>query len=237
MADECSRAMAVVGANLRTLFSCNNGRRRWRAKSLSAAKILVERLAEACAPGRGLLGGVEGGNGDVNSSRGISAAAAGLSLTTAVELGEKKKEKEKLSSRSSVSVGSTSVLVETCAAMHVHLLQWLVVVASEGEGEDADARRGAAGAGAGGGGGGGGGGSLLLDFARRVLVDLLFLLEKRLLPATGGSRREGAGQEPDLLTLQVSRDPLTLLLAAVMDALDGTKGRSTTVVNIHESPP
>lgn len=210
-----------MGDNLRTLFSCN-GRRRWRARSLAAVKDVVEHLAEACAPGRGLGVDISGSGGGANSRR----FPAGLSLTTAVEL----REKKMLTSRGSVSVGSASLLAEACAAMHVHLLQWLAVVTSAGE--DADGRRGAADA---------SGGSVLLDFARRLLVDLLFLLEKQLLPAIGGSRRAGAGRDatylvPALLA-EVSRDPLTELLSAVMDTLDGTIGKSTVMQVQFMSPP
>lgn len=57
----------------------------------------------------------------------------------------------------------------------------------------------------------------LLDFARRVFLDLLFLLERRFTARLAEASLSSA-------PLRVSDDPLSELLCAVMDALDGTGG-------------
>ncbi|CAN0290127.1 unnamed protein product, partial [Ectocarpus sp. 8 AP-2014] len=66
-----------------------------------------------------------------------------------------------------------------------------------------------------------------VDFARRVLLDLLFLFEKRrrLGPARSGSRRNQAERQQEQEAL-LSKDPSAELLCAVMDTLDGSGGLS-----------
>lgn len=73
-----------------------------------------------------------------------------------------------------------------------------------------------------------------MDFARQLLLDLLFLFEERFSAGSSGTapfppRRDEAtpGEamfQPSAPRRHISRDPLSELLSAVMDTLDGTAG-------------
>lgn len=188
------------------------------APSTAAA---VRRLAEACAPGRG-----GGGDDDVGRRE-----FPGLSLTAAVLLAEK-------SERRGRSARGATALVGACTALHIHLLEWLAVVAvDDGDGLDPALPAGAAAAVEGSrkraaAGASSGTDGFLLGFARRTLLDLLFLFEKRR-PAPGGARmgRRAGATRDEAEEEALSKDPSAELLCAVMDTLDGT-GVGKTV-----SPP
>lgn len=76
----------------------------------------------------------------------------------------------------------------------------------------------------------------MVDFARQLLLDLLFLFEKRFSAGSSGTapfppRRDEATPreamfQPSAPRRHISRDPLSELLSAVMDTLDGTAGES-----------
>lgn len=95
LAKECCELMAVIGAKLRAPC-CPRG-------VLLAVRMVVERLVEACAPGRDT-----GDSGD---------RSPGVSLTRVMKIAESLED----------SLGSTA-FVETCVAFHMHLLEWLAVL-------------------------------------------------------------------------------------------------------------
>lgn len=186
----------------------------------------VRRLAESCAPGRSGSGGGDSGDGKRDFP--------GLSLTATALLAGKSGPRH--------SGKSLPALAGACAALYAHLLEWLALVAEEdvvesegaklgpissavaGSGSSAgtgDARRDVEGAGV------CDGRTFLVDFARRVLLDLLFLFEKKVFAArtatersTEGRRGRGGGEQEEALL----RDPAAELLCAVMDTLDGDSG-------------
>ncbi|CBN79649.1 conserved unknown protein [Ectocarpus siliculosus] len=186
----------------------------------------VRRLAEACAPGQG-----GGGGGEDDGERDFP----GLSLTAAAAAAVRPAENPGLG-------GGRSALFGACAALHVHLLDWLSLMTAVEEDEAVVVGGGKRNGGpasrpvgweeeedVGGGRGGGGGRGFLVDFARRVLLDLLFLFEKRrrLGPARSGSRRNQAERQQEQEAL-LSKDPSAELLCAVMDTLDGSGASPVT---------
>lgn len=209
----------------------------------------VRRVAEACAPGRGGCGGNSDGDDDGGDSNGGGRGFPGLSLTTASALLLRAEKKTGRSGGSSAK-GSTA-LVGACAALHVHLLEWLSLVVVSQEEDDGGrgvrvslpplttgpAAAAAAAAGravkeGGEGDGSGSGRSFLVDFARRILLDFLFLFEKKnRLAASAAAAVAAAARDSGRRTTSrgereeaFSRDPWAELLCAVMEALDGTGG-------------
>eukprot|EP00903_Cladosiphon_okamuranus_P013658 g12719.t1 len=249
VAKECCKTMAVIGAKLRGAFDLSSRSpenpspvppiasgggaqlqpqsqpQQWQQTSpgrrdasggvpvAAATAAAVRRLAEACGPGRG-------GDGHDGDGHGCGREFPGLSLTAAALLAEK-------SERRGVSTRGTAALVGACTALHVHLLEWLTLVALEegGDGHDS-ALPGAAAAVAEAGRRervarpSEGIRDFLVGFARCVLLDLLFLFEKRR-PAPGARRRGVSRREGEEEAL--SKDPSAELLSAVMDTLDGTR--------------
>lgn len=100
--------MAVISAKLRATVPSSAsdhafGEQQSRDGNLAGVRAVVERLAEACAPGWG-----GGDSGD--------SLVPGLSLIKSVSLYQKTEEWP----------GALS-LVGACAAFHAHLLEWLVL--------------------------------------------------------------------------------------------------------------
>lgn len=65
----------------------------------------------------------------------------------------------------------------------------------------------------------------VVDFARRLLLDLLFLLERRV----SGRHNENTLLRSLLPLLPLEEDPVTELLSVVMDTLDGTRGMASSL--------
>lgn len=257
LATECCRTMAVVGAKLRRVFGLSSRspkaapspsppptagggaqlqQQRRQTSSLSgsvpvaaatvaATAAAVRRLAEACAPGRG--GGGGGSDSDVGGRE-----FPGLSLTASMLLAER-------TERRGGSARGSAALVGACTALHVHVLEWLALVAVEGgDARDSTLPAGTAAAAAAEGrrqraaGASEGMSDFLVGFARRTLLDILFLFEKRR-PAPGARRRGASRQEQEEEAF--SKDPSAELLCAVMDTLDGT-GVGKTLVSPPQPP-